>query len=100
MAEGTPKDSTQELDLELVRRVQRGDSAADKLRAFAVAQIEMGGRLHHAFGAHQAGIERDDGDAGRGYVGDGPCADLARSDARNVAAYASCRGIPGRKLAS
>ena len=28
MAEGTPKDPTQELDLELVRRVQRGDSAA------------------------------------------------------------------------
>src|SRR5687768_643468 len=28
MAEGTPKDPTQELDLELVRRVQRGESAA------------------------------------------------------------------------
>ena len=28
MAEGTPKDPTQELDLELVRRVQGGDSAA------------------------------------------------------------------------
>ena len=28
MAEGTPQDPTQELDLELVRRVQRGDSAA------------------------------------------------------------------------
>ena len=28
MAETSPKDSTQELDLELVRRVQRGDSAA------------------------------------------------------------------------
>ena len=28
MAEGTPKDPTQELDLELVRRAQRGDSAA------------------------------------------------------------------------
>ena len=28
MAESSPKDSTQELDLELVRRVQRGDSAA------------------------------------------------------------------------